>query len=175
MQPSLIGQTAKLQTLKTAILADPTLAALFSQGDDGFFQIAFLMNLPASPNYFIWKMQQDVSMLTSNDGFDWTRVDNLSTGKSRIWEFMGMGRGIVNFNRPNVRAGINACFSVAADSATRLAIFTEAQVLATRAEKLFAGLPGTGASTNDAGVGPATTTEIGALESSEIQNAHDLP
>lgn len=169
MNPPL--DNSQLQVLKTAINADPLLASQ-PLNSDGYFFIAVQMNLPANPDFYTWKNQVSVIELMQN-GFDWTRVDNLTVGKARIWEFM-TATGILDFSRITVRAGIEACFSVeAGDMLTRQAIYNGAQRLATRAEKLYA--TGTGTPSDNHGIGPATLSTMGLLTSQEIENARTLP
>jgi hypothetical protein len=88
------------------------------------------------------------------NGFDWTRVDNLTVGKARIWEFMTT-LGVINPSQANVRAGILAVFGTAGDLAMRLSIFGHCQRLATRVQKLFA--TGAGTTVTEQGIGPGTT------------------
>lgn len=162
--------SAQLLALKAAIAADPVLSAKPNTAD-GAFDIAAAMNLAAAPDFFVWRTAVPVDEIMQN-GFDWTRVDNLTVGKARIWDWM-MRTGTLNPSRANVRAGINATFNVAADQATRLAAFTHCQRLATRAEKLFA--TGAGTTTTDLGVGPALMTFEGALGYQEVETARNLP
>lgn len=157
----------QLQTLKAAILADPILAA-FPSDPDSAFAIAALLNQPAVPDFFVWKsfVSQDEIML---NGFDWTRVDNLSVGKARIWEWMFKNTGGIDPAKPNIRAGIDATWvGTAADLAVRAVVYTHCQRLATRAEKLFA----TGAGTTVTnGTGPATMGFEGFLNYQDVDTA----
>lgn len=146
----------QLQTLKTAIAADPILAAQ-PANSDGDFAIAAALNQSAVPDFFVWRSSVGVDEIMQN-GFDWTRVDNLTVGKARIWDWM-MRTVAVNPARANVRAGVLATFSTAGDAATRQAVFNHFQRVATRFEKLFA--TGNGTTSSVDGVGPATM----ALES----------
>lgn len=149
----------QLLTVKTAILADPLLAAQ-PMNSDGDFAIADALNLIAVPDFFVWRTSVTPASIMQN-GFDWTRVDNLTVGKSRIWEYM-MQTGVVNPSLPNVRAGVNAVFTTAADQATRQAAFNHCQRIATRIEKLLA--TGTGTTTTDLGAGPAVMGFEGPLD-----------
>jgi hypothetical protein len=163
----------QLQTLKTAILADPVLANQPMDGD-GNGVIADAMNAQASPDYWIWrsKVTQDEIM---QNGFDWVRVDNLSVGKARIWEWLFDNReSVINPSKVNVRAGIAECWKgTTADNAVRAAVFLHCQRLASRGEKLFS--TGSGTSTNGDGVGPATSTFEGLITPSEVDAARHLP
>lgn len=161
---------AQLPALKTFINATPALAAI-PNTTDGAFEVAQLLNLPAVPDYFVWRTSQSIVEVMQN-GFDWTRVDNLTVGKARIWEFMSAAN-ILNPSLPNVRAGFIACFGTAGDLATRQAIFNHCERLATVAEKIYA--VGSGTHTNDQGVGPSTMVFEGPVSYTEVQSARNLP
>ena len=159
---------SQLTALKAAILADPTLSAL-PANSDGAFEIARLLNLNATPDFFVWRTNVPINEIMSN-GFDWTRVDNLTIGKARIWEWM-VALGNINPSEPNVRAGVLAVFTTAGDLANRVAVFGHSQRLATRAEKLLA--TGTGTTTTDQGVGPATMGYEGFLSYQDVEAARN--
>lgn len=159
---------AQMATLKSHINASNDLN-IFPNSNDGNFEIAARLNLNASPNFFVWKTSVEVSEIMQN-GFDWTRVDNLTVGKARIMEWM-MLTGTINPYRANVRAGILATFSVAADLNTRVAIFTHFQRLATRIEKLLA--TGAGTASNDQGIGPATMSFEGPISYDDVEAARN--
>lgn len=162
--------TQQLQTLKAFITADPVLNA-FPNNSDGNFEIAVRLNLPATPAFVVWKTSVNVTDIMQN-GFDWTRVDNLTVGKARIWEFM-TSAGVLNPSLANVRAGFEACFSVeVADGPTRQAIYNHCLQNATVLQKLFA----TGAGTNPTnhGIGPATMAVSGPVSHSEVEQARSL-
>lgn len=159
----------QLSTLKAAILADPTLANQ-PQGSDGAFAIAALLNQIAVPDFFVWKsfVSQDEVML---NGFDWTRVDNLSVGKARIWEWMFQNTGGIDASKSNIRAGIDAVWvGTASDLAVRAVVYSHCQRQATRAEKLFA--TGTGTTVTN-GTGPATMGFEGQLSYQDVLSARE--
>ena len=160
---------AQNATLKAAILADQVLAAK-PNNSDGNFEIAAAMNTQAAPDYYVWRTGVSVDGIMQN-GFDWTRVDNLTVGKARIWDWM-MRTGTINPSRSNVRAGVLAVFGVAADLATRLAVFTHCQRLATRVEKLLVSA-GSGTTTTEQGTGPATMGFEGPINSDQIETARN--
>lgn len=159
---------AQLATLKTAIINDPTLDS-FPHTPDGAFAIAAALNLDAAPDFWVWRSTVAVTEIMQN-GFGWDRVDNLTVGKARIWEFM-TAAGTLNPSQPNVRAGFLACFSVAADLATRQAIFSHCVRKASRFEKVYA--TGTGAASDDQGVGPGTAVVLGPLAYQDVMIARD--
>jgi hypothetical protein len=77
---------------------------------------------------------------------DWTRVDNLTVGKARIWDWL-CRLGSFNPAKANVRAGIDAAWvGTAADLAVRANVYTHCKRTATRAEALYAVGSGTDAS-----------------------------
>lgn len=160
--------SAQQATLKAYITNDETLNA-FPNNSDGAFAIAALLNVAASPDFYVWKSSVEVGEIMQN-GFDWTRVDNLTVGKSRIWDWM-MRTGVINPSRANVRAGVLAVFATAGDLNTRLAVFQHSQRLATVAEKLFA--TGTGTATTEQGAGPAVMGFEGNLSYQDVDTARN--
>lgn len=161
----------QLTILKAAILSDQALASK-PMNSDGHFDITVEMNKSSVPEFFVWKSSVAVTEIMGN-GFDWTRVDNLTVGKARIWEFM-TSIGTVNPSQSNVRAGFEACFSVeAADGPNRQAIYTHSVRLSSRVEKLFA--TGAGTAPNNHGVGPAAMAFEGPLSPSDVEKARGLP
>lgn len=166
---------AQRTALKADITADPALLALAQQNTAaGYAQIADAYNTAANPAYFVWRSDVTQDEIMRN-GFDWVRVDNLSVGKARIWEWLfdNLERSI-DPGKPNVRAGILAAFTPAvlpqaADQAMRLAIFGHCQRIATRLEKLFAIGPGT--TVTDQGIGPSTMPAEGQITREEVELA----
>lgn len=128
--------TAQLQTLRTAILAevDPAFVTLRNEGGTG--QMAEWFNQPST--VVVWRTSVPKDEITMN-GFDWTRLDNLSVGAARVWDglFDNQGR-TTNPSKPNVRAGIEAVWKgTAPDLAVRAAVYVHCKRFATRGEKLF--------------------------------------
>ena len=161
---------AQLATLKAAIDADPVLAAKPLTAD-GYFDIAAILNgTIAVPDFWVWKTQISVLEIMGN-GFDWTRVDNMTVGESRIWEYMTQ-LGVINPNQNNVRVGINEAFKgTAADNAMRLAIYGHCQNLATRTKRIFA--TGSGTVSDDTGVGPGTVV-VESITPLDVEQARAL-
>lgn len=158
--------TQQLQTLKAFIDADPILAA-YPANSDGAYDLARVLNQPAEPAFIVWRTNVSIDEIMRN-GMDWARVDNLSVGKARIWDWLGR-LGQFDASKPNVRAGIDATWvGTAADLAVRAAVYTHCKRPATIAEKLFATGTGTDAS-------PATMTVEGLLPYREIERARELP
>lgn len=161
----------QLAALKAAIDADPTLATK-PLNSDGYFEIAQALNTElASPDFWVWRTAVSINEVMGNN-FDWTRVDNMTVGESRIWEYMTQ-LGTIDPSKANIRAGVNEAYKgTAQDNAMRLAIFGHCQKLATRGQRLFA--IGAGATTNDAGVGPATMA-VEAVTTADVEQARALP
>jgi hypothetical protein len=129
-------------------------------GSDGSWAIAGLYNKTATPAYFVWRTNVPVDEVMRN-GMDWTRVDNLSIGKARIWDWMTK-LGSFNASKTNIRAGIDATWvGTAADLAVRDAVYTHCNRAATRLEKLLAAGVGTAAS-------PATMAYEGTVSYQDI-------
>lgn len=136
--------TAQQVVLKAYIEADETLNALPRNGD-GYYEMVRLLNLEATPAFVVWKTSVPVDDIMRN-GMDWTRVDNLTAGKARIWDWMTR-LGSINPAKTNVRAGIDATWvGTAADLAVRASVYTHCKRNATVFEQLFATGTGTDAS-----------------------------
>jgi hypothetical protein len=154
--------TEQLQTLKAAMLADPALTQFIADRRDDL--VADYYNAPAVPTFIIWRtfVTQDEIM---QNGFDWTRVDNLSVGKSRIWEWMFNNEArAFNPSKTNVRAGIDATWvGTAADLAQRAAVYVHCKRPANRVERLFASGVGTD-------VAPGLLGYEGTLSVNEVSN-----
>jgi hypothetical protein len=139
---------ALTQAQKQALAADlqatqtPEVLAWIAQNSVGL--IADWYNAPADPAYIVWKTSLQLEEITSN-GFDWVRVDNLSVGKARIWEWMfGSEDKSINPSKANIRAGIAEVWKgTAADLAVQASVLAHCKRPASRVEKLFATGPGT--------------------------------
>ncbi len=157
---------AQLQTIKTFILSVPAWAALPVNSDTSYF-IADELRKDAVPDFIVWKTDVSTDEIMRN-GMDWARVDNLSVGKARIWDWMTR-LGSFNAAKVNVRAGIDAAWvGTAADLAVRAQVYTHCKRKANILEKLFA--TGTGSDAS-----PATMRVEGGLSYQEVQSARDLP
>jgi hypothetical protein len=153
------------QALKAAILADQALNAQ-PNTPDGAYEIARLLDDPTSPAFVVWKTSVDPDEIMRN-GMDWTRVDNLTVGKARIWDWLTrLGR--FNPSKVNIRAGIDAAWvGTIADLAVRATVYTHCKRTATKAEKLFASGTGTDAT-------PATLGYEGKLSYQDVLEARNL-
>jgi hypothetical protein len=133
--------TEQLQLVKAAILADNALNTQ-PQSPDGAFAIADALNQIATPDFIVWKTAVSVDEIMRN-GMDWARVDNLSVGKARIWDWLGQ-LGKFDASKPHVRAGIDACWvGTQADLNVRAAVYVHCKRQATRAEQILASGTGT--------------------------------
>ena len=155
---------AQLATLKADILADPVLAA-YPMNSDGAFDIAKKYEEIVSPAFIVWRSSVSQDEITQN-GFTWTEVDNLTVGKSRIWEWMFANQNrTFNPSKANVRAGIVECWSgTAGKNAVQAAVLAHCKRSANRAEKLFA--TGTGSDAT-----PATMGFEGRLSYQDVESA----
>ena len=152
---------AQLLLIKAEIDADGTLNAL-PMTPDGAFAIADALNLDAAPAWVVWKSAVLVDDIMQD--MDWTRVDNLSNGKARSWDWMTKA-GTINAGRANIRAGIDSVWvGTAPDLAVRAAIYVRCKRAATRAEKILS--MGTGTDTV-----PATMGFEGAVSYRDVEQA----
>ena len=156
---------AQSATLKAAILADATLNAIANTAD-GAWEIADRLDALAAPAFIVWKTSVSIDEIMRN-GIDWTRVDNLSVGKARIWDWMTR-LGTFNPTKINIRSGIDAAWvGTAADLAVRATVYTHCKRSATRAEKL---LKDSGAGTD---VDPAIMGVEGKLLPQDVYDARN--
>lgn len=150
--------------LKAAILADPVLNA-YPTGSDGAYALAIALNEIAAPKFIVWKTDVSMDEIMRN-GMDWTQVDNLSTGKARIWDWIGR-QGTFNASKLNIRAGIDECWKgTAALLAVRDAVYVHCKRPATVLEKLLA----TG---NGTDISPATMSYEGQISYQEVEAARN--
>jgi hypothetical protein len=153
---------AQIATLKTWIIANvpsPTPESCSAA-----------LNGAAAPAYKVYRTAVPMAEIMLN-GFDWTRVDNLSVGKARIWEWMTGADTLnqaINPSKTNIRAGINAVWvGTAADLAVRAAVYLHCQRDASVAEKLLK-VAGNGTAADANGEGPATLGFDGQLTNDEV-------
>ena len=136
--------SAQKQTLATFIASNQTWTAMPKNSDTAYF-IAQELNKPEISTYIVWKTSVPVEEIMRN-GMDWTRVDNLSVGKARIWDWMTR-LGDLNPSKANIRAGIDAVWvGTSADLAVRATVYSHCKRQATVVEKLFASGSGTDSS-----------------------------
>lgn len=157
--------TTQIQTLKAFIAADPVLSQA-PEGSDGDFAIAEALNLAATPSFTVWKSSVTADEIMRGS-IDWTRVDNLSVGKARIWDWMTR-LGSFNPSTASIRSGIDATWvGTAADLAVRATVYALCKRNSSIFEKLFATGAGTDASPAIMGAeGPVTYQLIGTVRNS---------
>jgi hypothetical protein len=116
--------SAQLQTLKTAILANPTWSAIPNSAD-GNFALAALLNATASPTFNVWRTDAsvaaildavDLSKYTPNDSIlDTDTGDALQRKNGRLLtaqtkqmnlQLLLQGRTTINASLVTVRAGL---------------------------------------------------------------------
>lgn len=149
----------QIATLKAYCLADSACTALHNAAAD--VQLAEWLNT-ADATYIVWRTSVTQEEIMQDAAFDWTRVDNLTVGKARIWDLMFRNscQCIAPANS-NIRAGIDAAWvGTAADLAVRAAIYAKCKRAATRAERALASGAGTTGS-------PATMSWSGVISSGE--------
>lgn len=161
---------AQLTALRDFIVGDATLNA-FPNNSDGNFEVAALLNAEANPAWVTWRTSVTRREILQN-GFDWTRLDNLSVGKARVWTDIFV-EGVINPSKINVRAGIDSVWvGTVPDLAVRAAVYVHCKFNASRVQKLFSTGTGTDAT-------PATLAEnIGEtyrVTPQEIETARNLP
>ena len=149
-------------TFKAAILAetDSTFVSYRNAGQSGY--MADWMNMPST--IVVWKTSVTEDEVMHEADFNWTRVDNLTVGKARIWDWM-FRKGTVNPSLSNIRAGIDAAWvGTSADLLVRAAVYVKCKRLANKVEKIFATGTGTDATPSVAGF-------EGQVSFSDIDNA----
>lgn len=146
----------QVATLNSAILSDPAISTAANNGEDG--TVADYLNVQT--NFIVWKTAVSFDEVMNN-GMDWTRVDNLTVGKARIWEWMTK-LGSFNPSKANIRAGIDATWvGTAADLAVRALVYSHCKRTANRVEKILAF--GTGTDTSPATLGFQGTMSAGDI------------
>jgi len=157
--------TQQIATLKAAILVNPEWHAYPNTVDGAYDLAANKINVEAIPAYVVWRNSVTRGEILQN-GFDWTRLDNLSVGKARIWSDIFVD-GIINPAKANVRAGIEEVWKgTAADLAVREAVYSHCKTNATEGEKLFS--VGVGTS-----VSPSTRNVVGNILYTDVFTARN--
>lgn len=152
--------STQVATLKAACIADVVVCKPLHDAADDTGLAAYFNG--DTITYIVWRTAVTKEEITQDAAFDWTRVDNLSVGKARIWtEMFDNGSRAINAANSNVRAGIAAVWTgTAADNAVQAAVLAKCKRSATRAERILAS--GTGTT-----VAPALLTFQGAISVAE--------
>lgn len=149
---------AQVGSLKAACIADIAVCKpLHDAADDTGLANYFNAD---TVTYIVWRTSVSRTDVMRDAAFDWTRVDNLTVGKSRIWDMMFQD-GPINPGNANVRAGIDAAWvGTAADLAVRAAVYAVCKRSANRAERVLASGAGISGS-------PSLLTFTGAISVGE--------
>ena len=152
---------AQYQALKTAILADPILAAL-PRNSDSDVAIANALNLNATPNFTVWKTSVSVTQI--GDNFVGSELAGLTTANQTRLQTIALYSPIVNPSLVDRRAFFDDVFSGTGGQQTRTKLLVLWKRLATRFEKIYA--VGTGSDAS-----PATLVIEGILDPQEVDIA----
>lgn len=155
---------AQLQTLRTAIDADPVLAA-YPDNSDGAYDMAQFLNQPTSPAFIVWKTNASVKDTTlAFNGTEWAGMT--SANHTRLQTVRQWLEDSYDARRADIRAMFNDIWSGAGGANTRTALLAVWKRTATKAEKIFAS--GTGSDGS-----PANLTVEGLLNYADIQAARN--
>jgi hypothetical protein len=153
---------AQYATLKAAILADSTLAAL-PITDNGSSQIADAMNQIAVPDFVVWKT--NVSITAVGDAINGGELSGLTTlNSTRLQTIALYSTNGVNPSIADRRQFFDDVFSGAGGALTRAKLLTLWKRLALRIEKVYAVGTGTDAS-------PATLSFEGTITYRDVTTA----
>ncbi|MEY2656092.1 MAG: hypothetical protein RLZZ524_3120 [Pseudomonadota bacterium] len=146
--------TEQLATLRADVVGNADTLTLYNAGDRAGLADAY--NANASPAFTVWKTQVTRAEAQAS-GFDWTQVDNLTTGQARIW-FDGLFLdGMIDPSDVGQRAGISEAWKgTAAKTAVATFVLGVCKRAASRFERVFA--QGVGSAAN-----PGTLTLIGPV------------
>lgn len=135
---------AQIIALRGRIFSNPTAAAMLAAGNPQ--ALKEYLNTIVNPAFVVWRTSVSQDEIMQN-GFDWTRVDNLSVGKARVWEWLfDNATASINPSKANVRAGIDQTWTgTAQDLAVRAAVYSHCKRNATNAERMMATGTGTDA------------------------------
>lgn len=149
--------TEQMQTLKSAILADPTQANNVTIQD--YSAIADWLN--SASTYIVWRTE--IPVAEYRDALVWTEVDGLTAGKARIWEWVtGLMTLPLQAAKIAVRQGLADCW--ASNTVTRAQLLVVAKRAATVAEKALATGTGTTATPGNLGwEGSISAYDIGGI------------
>lgn len=160
---------AQAATLKALIQSDPQYSAWFAQGEGGPELIAEDLNLPASPDYWVFKSR--VPNEEIGNAFNGTEVAGMSAlNMQRAQMLSNYSAGWQNPSRFDRRDAFDRIFSGAGGANTRAALAVLWRRKATKLEKLFAVASDGPANANPLGgtANPATCTFEGEIGAGEI-------
>ncbi len=169
MNPSIIGDAAKLAALKTNMQNTPALAAALAAGDD--VAIAAHYNAVFSPDFWVRRTRISKSEIygsTSQDGTVFTFNGNgyitRAQGERDAWVQLFDNNGFMDASLPQNEAAILDIFSGTGNAAANRAhIAAKVRRKATVIEKLYAtGTGSTGSNAIMGAEGPLTYAEVSA-------------
>ena len=148
----------ELASLQAAALAEPTIQACITAGDDGC--VANWFNAPSE--FIVWKTLLRDTDVYADPGFDFTLVDGLNVGKRDEWTNFLFKNGSCNPSKLNIRNGITDVWSgTAGKIAVQNAILSLSKRPANNVERALA--TGTGTT-----VSPGVMTFEGTVRVDEI-------
>lgn len=162
--------TAQLALIKADIAANNDLNIL-PNSSDGNDALAKLYNLPAVPDFWVWRTdvsRAEIYNLTSPDTttWNWSTYKAQAATEQNAWTQMFMGDR-ADFSKANLRAGVAAIFTGSAPANAQQAhILAMGRRKATRLEKVLA--TGTGSSTV-----PAVMGAEGSIRGDEVSQARN--
>lgn len=158
----------QLQTLKTAINADPALAAL-PLTSDGAFAIAAVLNLPASPVFWAFRLGIDPAEI--GRAVNYVAVAAMTTANlQRVSDFLRLNTSAF-VGRDDIKTFLNDTFSGTLGGqgqATRDALDLMLRRQVTRFERLYT--TGTGSTAS-----PGALVVEGPLDYQSVEQARALP
>jgi hypothetical protein len=158
--------TQQLATVKAYILATPALAALSSGAGTDYNPFALPLSAPATPTFTVWRTSLSRGDAMS-DGFDFTQVDNLTTGQARIWDWLFID-GPVNPSLSSRRTAITETWKgTAGKVAVGVYVLGQSKRSASQVEKLLAS--GTGSVAD-----PATMSYEGGISLNEVASMFNV-
>lgn len=154
--------TAQLQTLKTAILADPALVVFVTAGN--LQAVSDAMNAPAVPAFTVWR--SNVTSGETGDAWSGTDIAAMSSLNMQRLQLMlaSSPSGLYDMRRADRRAGFEDPFGTNVNNASRVAMRAIWKRFATRGERLYA--TGTGSDAS-----PGLTTVEGEITVINVRDA----
>lgn len=144
---------AQIATLKADITANSAQFGSIPNTLDGAFAIAAAYNLPASPDFYVWRTSLSLDEVVSrtlddSTAWSWTTYLALDQAHRDCWRDMFSATGSVNPSLANLRAGMSAIFGAGAQLTFLAAV---AKRTSSRIEKVLS--TGTGSSASPAVMG----------------------
>jgi opacity protein-like surface antigen len=135
---------AQLQTLKTAILANPALAADVAANQFG--NIALYYNEPSSPTFIVWRTSVRAEEIGNAwNGSDISGMSSLNMQRLQLL-LASSPSGVFDMSREDRRAGFEGSFGTNQNNASRVAMRAVWKRTLNRVEALFATGTGSDAS-----------------------------